>query len=80
MFKCNGAIGPPRYGFSACRNCQSMHKQDKDFLWHFQNVPIDACTKMWPNLNPFRDTSLQNLNDLEFDLSGSFNVKSNGAI
>ena len=37
-------------------------------------------SNIWPNLSPFQDIRLWNLSGLEFDLSVSLKVRSNGAI
>ncbi len=50
-------------------------------------VPVDlpygfllmVNSNIWPNTGLLRDISLENMSDLEFDLSRSLKVKSNGA-
>ncbi len=48
-------------------------------IYHFLSVWNTTCN-IWPNLATLQDIRLQNLTDLDFDLSSSLKVISYGAI
>ncbi len=41
---------------------------------------FNACSNIWPNSAPLRDTRLPNLSDLEFDLSRSLRIRCDSII
>ena len=71
--KCDSAIGLPIYGFLLMFNSDIWPNSDPLRDISFQNIKI-------PILSHLRDISLQNLSDVDFDLSRSGRIKYDGAV